>query len=151
MLKGYQERTPNVELQETLAERIYADRVEVVELEPFSGEFQSKMADASLELARLGFEGKAEEAINTCSSLAKMAPGLTEFHKHLLNSVAIAYIYLSEPKKGIALIDSMLNNNPMQSTKARALYVRGAAYYESRTPTLPLIRWRSHRMRQPTF
>jgi predicted negative regulator of RcsB-dependent stress response len=114
-----------------LAERIYADHVLAARLDPLTGESFLGQANAAVNLSRLGYEGKGQEAVQLYQDMMALVPNLVELHALLGTLTAIAYVDTGEPEKALQALDKALASVTDDSTKARALYVQGAAYYES--------------------
>lgn len=113
-----------------LAEMIYADRYLATQIAPLAGENLFGQANAALELNRLGYQGKGDEAAQLYQNLIELAPNLTEFHIILRTLMAIAFVDSGQSDKAIVVLDELLAMDPEASARSKALYIQGAAYYE---------------------
>lgn len=117
-----------------LAERIYADHALAARLDPLAGESLLGQANAAIDLGRLGYEGKGQEAVRLYQDMMALVPNLVELHALLGTLTAIAYVDIGEPEKALQALEKALATVTDDNTKARALYVQGAAYYEAGDP-----------------
>ena len=82
------------------------------------------LANSTLNLATLGYEGKDEEAIRWYSELTQMNPASWP----LKNGLGSAYIRLNRPREALAPLDLSLSITKDSSDAAQALFLKGQAF-----------------------
>lgn len=131
VLHKFSELVPAGEAEEFMVQRAYADRIRALELDHPSLNARIKLADASLDLARLGDLEKAREAINMYEYVMEMSPNYPRFHSEVNTAIAVAHIYMDQPELALAQIDEVLAVEKTPALRTRALFIKGATYYES--------------------
>ena len=82
------------------------------------------LANTTLILASLGFEGKDDEAIRYYVELTKMIPSSWP----LYNSLGTAYLRLGQPEKALEPLQKSLTFSGSSTQASQALYLQGLAY-----------------------
>ena len=85
------------------------------------------LANTTLVLATLGFEGKSEEAIRYYVELTQMIPSSWP----LYNSLGTAYLRLGQPEKALESLQKSLTFTGRSTETSQALYLQGLAYQRS--------------------
>lgn len=126
LLESLASLAQDVEARAGFAEEAYASALLAYRADPLSVVTRMWLARTALGLARLGYEGKSEEALRLYQELVAMAPGLTQLHALL----AVAYIEQGRPSEGLEVLDRLLALDLEAEERAQALYLKGAAYKE---------------------
>ena len=114
------------EARAKLAEEIYSERVLAARTDPLSLGSRLQLANAAMELACIGYDGKGDEAAKLYGELVATVPQVWDLHILL----AIAYIDLQRSQEGIEVAGRLLSMGPDDGTRATALYLQSAAYAE---------------------
>ena len=131
VLRKFSDKVPKGEAERFMVQRAYDDRISALDVDPLSLNARIQLADAALDLARLGDKAKANEAIETYDYVMAMTPNYFRFHSEVKTAIAVANIYLDQLELAIAKVDEVLAVEQTPNLRTRALFIKGAIYYES--------------------
>ncbi len=126
LLESLASRAQDAQASASFAEEAYASALLANQADPLSLWTRMWLARTSLGLARLGYEGKGEEALRLYQELVSVAPALVQLRALL----AVAYIEQERPSEGLQVLDSLLTLALRPDERARALYLKGTALKE---------------------
>ena len=119
----------DAEVRADLAERIYIDRKLALEADALSVIARLKLANAALNLARLGYEGLGEEAAQRYRELISMTPNLGELHQRPNILLAITYLRIGRYDESLEVIENLLATDLQGLLEPNTLYLQGVSYY----------------------
>ena len=105
------------------AAEAYLSNLRGFEKNTTSPQAKLSLANSTLNLAALGYEGKDEEAIRWYSELVQMIPSSWP----LKNALGSAYIRLSRPREALAPLDRSLSITKDSADSSQALFLKGQA------------------------
>jgi hypothetical protein len=114
-----------------VAEELYVIRYLAWQQHPFSGLARIGLADGALELARLGYPGKADEAIGIYRNVIETTRQQRPLHRQIEMSIAVAYIESGRSHEAAGILAVLLTDEALATgSRMNALYLQGAALFE---------------------
>ena len=130
ILDAFRSADPESPNARTLVEQSYIASRQGFEANPFLPQARLALANASLQLAVSGYEGKDVEAIDQFTALTARLPN----DYRMYNNLAAAFINLNRPRDALDILDQSLRLTDGNNRAARALYLRGLAYQNLSQP-----------------
>ena len=108
------------------AELSYLDHQQALKVNPLSIPARQHLANSALELAFLGQEEKASEALGQYERLSRLLPRYWRPY----NILAAAYLDVGQPRKALEALERSLSFTGGSSKSARAFLLQGVAYID---------------------